>query len=132
MGRRKVSMGLIPNRRARADTFGKRKKGLEKKAEELSVLCGVDVALVVAAGDGGAAAAADVWESREGVLARYRVLGSEARAALTGRTSTEDRQRALGAPPPADHVAEDGVIAPLRGGRKGGRRGRPRRRARRR
>jgi len=56
MGRRKVSMGLIPNRRVRADTFGKRKKGLKKKAEELSVLCGVDVALVAAAaaaGDGG-------------------------------------------------------------------------------
>ncbi|KAG2535508.1 hypothetical protein PVAP13_9NG119400 [Panicum virgatum] len=69
MGRRKVSMGLIPNRRARADTFGKRKKGLEKKAEELSVLCGVDVALV----------------SREGVLARYRALGAEARARHTHR-----------------------------------------------
>ncbi|KAG2548277.1 hypothetical protein PVAP13_9KG158085 [Panicum virgatum] len=40
------------------------------------MLCGVDVALVVALGDGGAA-------SREGVLARYRAL-----RARTGRTST--------------------------------------------
>ena len=86
MGRRKVSMGLIPNRRQRAGTFGKRKEGLKKKAGELSVLCGVDVALVAAAaaaGDGGAAA--DVWESREGVLARYRALGAEARAAHSPR-----------------------------------------------
>ena len=43
--------------------------------------------------------------------------------------AAEDRRRALGLPPPADHVAEDGVVALLRGGRKGGRRGRPRRRA---
>ncbi|RLN23456.1 hypothetical protein C2845_PM07G09070 [Panicum miliaceum] len=85
MGRRKVSMGLIPNSRVRAGTFGKRKEGLKKKAGELSVLCGVDVALVVAAGDGAGAAAGDVWESREGVLARYRALGAEARARHTHR-----------------------------------------------
>ena len=86
------------------------------------MLCGADVALVVAPGDGGAAA--DVWESREGVLARYRALGSEARAALTGRSSMEERRRALGPPPSADHAAEDGVVAPLRGGRQGTRGGR--------
>ncbi|KAG2605803.1 hypothetical protein PVAP13_4NG146405 [Panicum virgatum] len=69
-----------------ADPFGKRKEELKQKAEELSVLCGVDVALVAAAaaaGDG--RAAADVWESREGVLARYRALGAEARAAHSPR-----------------------------------------------
>ncbi|CAO2203438.1 unnamed protein product [Urochloa humidicola] len=93
MGRRKVSMGLIPNRRVRAGTFGKRKEGLRKKAEELSVLCGVDVALLVADGDGdaggGAAAAPDVWESKEGVLVRYRALGEEARARHTHRAYLE-------------------------------------------
>ena len=91
MGRRKVSMGLIPNRRVRVSTFGKRKEGLKKKANELSVLCGVEVALVVAPapdGDGGAGAAtakADVWESKEGVLARYRELDPELRARHTFR-----------------------------------------------
>ncbi|CAL4963780.1 unnamed protein product [Urochloa decumbens] len=91
MGRRKVSMGLIPNRRVRVGTFGKRKEGMKKKAEELSVLCGVDVALVVAAGDGDAAAGAapDVWESKEGVLARYRALGADARARHTHRAYLE-------------------------------------------
>ncbi|CAD6238546.1 unnamed protein product [Miscanthus lutarioriparius] len=88
MGRRKISMGLIPNRRLRISTFGKRKEGLKKKANELSVLCGVEVALVVAPadGEGGAGAAkADVWESKEGVLARYRELDPEVRARHTFR-----------------------------------------------
>ncbi|KAJ1283671.1 hypothetical protein BS78_03G146500 [Paspalum vaginatum] len=90
MGRRKVSMGLIPGRAARISRFAKRKAGLKKKAEELSILCGVDVALVVAAPDGDgdgspSAAAADVWESRAGVLARYRALSPEVRARHTHR-----------------------------------------------
>ncbi|CAO2184673.1 unnamed protein product [Urochloa humidicola] len=89
MGRRKVSMGLIPNRRVRVGTFAKRKEGLRKKAEELSVLCGVDVALVVAAADGDATAGPDVWESKEGVLARYRALGADARARHTHRAYLE-------------------------------------------
>ncbi|RCV25358.1 hypothetical protein SETIT_5G160200v2 [Setaria italica] len=88
MGRRKVSMGLIGNRRVRAGTFGKRKEGLKKKADELSVLCGVDVALVVATADGNGGGA-DVWESNEGVLARYRTLGAEARAKHTHRAYLE-------------------------------------------
>jgi len=112
-----------------------------------------------------------VWESREGVLARYRALGAEARARHTHRAylgaelgkaeaklarvrqggpdalarwdraldgvataeearrlldaidaamrAAKDRRRALGLPPPADHAVEDGVVAPLRGGREG-------------
>ena len=31
--------------------------------------------------------------------------------------AAEDKRRALSLPPPADHAAEDGVIASLRGGR---------------
>jgi hypothetical protein len=89
MGRRKVSMGLIPNRRVRAGTFGKRKEGLKKKADELSVLCGVDVALVIAAEADGNGGGADVWESKEGVLARYRALGAEARARHSHRAYLE-------------------------------------------
>lgn len=84
MGRRKVSMGIIPNRRLRISTFGKRKEGLKKKANELAVLCGVEVALVAAPADGDGGAA-DVWESKEGVLARYRELDPEVRARHTFR-----------------------------------------------
>ena len=31
--------------------------------------------------------------------------------------AAEDRRRALGLPPPADHAVEDGVVVPLTGGR---------------
>jgi hypothetical protein len=41
MPRRKISMGLIPNRRLRVNTFAKRKDGLKKKARELATLCGL-------------------------------------------------------------------------------------------
>jgi hypothetical protein len=41
MPRRKISMGLIPNRRLRVNTFAKRQDGLKKKARELATLCGL-------------------------------------------------------------------------------------------
>ncbi|CEO95830.1 MADS-box domain-containing protein [Plasmodiophora brassicae] len=47
MGRRKIKIEMIPDAKNRTVTFNKRKVGLLKKAIELSVLCGVDVALVV-------------------------------------------------------------------------------------
>jgi hypothetical protein len=77
MPRRKISMRLIPNRRLRASTFAKRKEGLKKKADELSKLCGVRVALVCGAG------AADVWESEAGVIDAYRGVPPEERAKHT-------------------------------------------------
>ncbi|KAL6627840.1 hypothetical protein ACP70R_031566 [Stipagrostis hirtigluma subsp. patula] len=91
MARRKVSMGLIANRRVRAATYAKRKEGLKKKAAELATLCDVPVALVCSCPDAGAGAgaAADVWESREGVLAAYRALPAEARAGHTLRAYVE-------------------------------------------
>ena len=90
-GRGRRALGLIRDRRARVETFGKRKDTLKVKAYELSVLCGVDVALVVAAADGdGDGPAADVWESTEGaVLARYRALDPEVRAQHTHRAYLE-------------------------------------------
>ncbi|XP_062210048.1 uncharacterized protein LOC133911692 [Phragmites australis] len=87
MPRRKVSKGLIANRRVRASTFARRAEGLKKKARELATLCGVPVALVCADGEGGAA---DVWESEEGVIARYRALPAEERARHTHRQYAED------------------------------------------
>jgi hypothetical protein len=79
MPRRKISVGLIPNRRLRVNTFAKRKDGLKKKARELATLCGVRVALVCAC-----AGAADVWESDAGVvLDAYRHQPSEERAKHT-------------------------------------------------
>ncbi|XP_020547792.1 agamous-like MADS-box protein AGL27 isoform X1 [Sesamum indicum] len=47
MGRRKLEMKRIEDNSARQVTFSKRRKGLLKKAKELSVLCDLDVALLI-------------------------------------------------------------------------------------
>ncbi|KAK2996830.1 hypothetical protein RJ639_024837, partial [Escallonia herrerae] len=47
MGRRRVEMKRIEDKSSRQVTFSKRRGGLMKKARELSVLCGVDVGVVV-------------------------------------------------------------------------------------
>jgi hypothetical protein len=47
MAREKIEIKRIANASARQVTFSKRRKGLFKKAEELSILCAADVALVV-------------------------------------------------------------------------------------
>ncbi|KAK3166304.1 hypothetical protein QOZ80_1AG0044090 [Eleusine coracana subsp. coracana] len=78
MPRAKIPMSLIGKTRARTSAFARRKAGLLKKADELSKLCDVPVAVVCAGGpDGGAPLV--VWESREGVIERYRALPPEKR-----------------------------------------------------
>ncbi|CAI4853917.1 CDA_G0054610.mRNA.1.CDS.1 [Saccharomyces cerevisiae] len=47
MGRRKIEIQRISDDRNRAVTFIKRKAGLFKKAHELSVLCQVDIAVII-------------------------------------------------------------------------------------
>lgn len=47
MGRNKISIEKISSERNRQATFTKRKNGLMKKAMELSILCGCDIALIV-------------------------------------------------------------------------------------
>ncbi|KAI3469307.1 hypothetical protein Pfo_025970 [Paulownia fortunei] len=47
MGRGKLRMQLISNEKARRMAFEKRKKGLEKAANELSTLCGVDIGMII-------------------------------------------------------------------------------------
>lgn len=47
MGRRKIEIKKIEDKSSRQVTFSKRRSGLIKKAKELSVLCDVDVALLI-------------------------------------------------------------------------------------
>jgi len=47
MGRRKIDIAYITDDRVRKVTFCKRKGGLFKKAEDLSKLCGVEIAVVI-------------------------------------------------------------------------------------
>lgn len=47
MGRGRIPMELIQKEKARKKTFDKRKKGLLKKAYEISTLCAVDVGIVI-------------------------------------------------------------------------------------
>ena len=47
MGRRKVVLKRIEDKSSRQVTFSKRRSGLMKKARELSILCDVEVALLV-------------------------------------------------------------------------------------
>ncbi|CAH8263121.1 unnamed protein product [Arabidopsis lyrata] len=47
MAREKIQIRKIDNATARQVTFSKRRRGLFKKAEELSVLCDADVALII-------------------------------------------------------------------------------------
>ncbi|KAL6500729.1 hypothetical protein OROHE_025526 [Orobanche hederae] len=46
-GRRKIEMKLISDENARTVTFSKRRAGLFKKATELSILCGTQIAIVI-------------------------------------------------------------------------------------
>ncbi|KAL0328056.1 UNVERIFIED_CONTAM: Agamous-like MADS-box protein [Sesamum calycinum] len=47
MGRKKLAMRRIENPTSRQVTYTKRKDGIVKKANELSVLCDTDVALIM-------------------------------------------------------------------------------------
>lgn len=47
MGRKKVEIKRIEDKSSRQATFSKRRNGLMKKAKQLSVLCDVDVAVLV-------------------------------------------------------------------------------------
>ena len=47
MAREKIKIRKIDNVSARQVTFSKRRRGLFKKAEELSVLCDAEIALII-------------------------------------------------------------------------------------
>ncbi|OWM85417.1 hypothetical protein CDL15_Pgr019041 [Punica granatum] len=72
MAREKICIRKIENATARHVTFSKRRRGLFKKAEELSVLCDADVGLIIFSSAG------KLFEfsssSMSDILERYRLL----------------------------------------------------------
>ncbi|XBI15865.1 hypothetical protein VPH35_058211 [Triticum aestivum] len=70
MGRGRTEMKRIHNDVSRRATFGKRRRGLLKKARELAVLCGVDHGLLVF-DDGGAGKLFDYWSE---LIERYESI----------------------------------------------------------
>ncbi|KAL5559119.1 hypothetical protein UlMin_035330 [Ulmus minor] len=81
MGRVKLPIKRIENTTNRQVTFSKRKNGLIKKAYELSVLCDVDVALIMFSPSGRASLFSGS-KSIEEVLARFVNLPEQERGSL--------------------------------------------------
>ncbi|KAK1566446.1 hypothetical protein Q3G72_000051 [Acer saccharum] len=70
MGRGKLEMKRIENKRSRQVTFSKRKNGILKKAYELSVLCDAEVATIIISPSGRFYEFAT--DGMERIIARYR------------------------------------------------------------
>ncbi|XP_059669581.1 MADS-box transcription factor PHERES 2-like [Cornus florida] len=82
MARKKVKIAKIMNESTRKSCLRKRRAGLFKKAEELCVLCDVQIGIVVYSPDEAAAGPA-VWPSQqemEGVMARFFAMPETERA----------------------------------------------------
>lgn len=71
MGRGRVELKRIENKISRQVTFSKRRSGLLKKANEISVLCDADVALIVFSTKGKLFEYASTDSSMESILERY-------------------------------------------------------------
>ncbi|KAD6796402.1 hypothetical protein E3N88_07298 [Mikania micrantha] len=71
MARKKIKIKRIDNITARQVTFSKRRRGLLKKAQELSVLCDADVALIIFSATGKLFEYAS--SSMEEILGKYKL-----------------------------------------------------------
>ncbi|KAK4803111.1 hypothetical protein SAY86_001314 [Trapa natans] len=83
MGRGKLALEYIVKDRSRRTTFEKRKKGLMKKAEEFSILCGVDTCMIIYNDDEPLTWSPTVWpqdpEKAKKVIDRYLCEGVDRR-----------------------------------------------------
>lgn len=74
MAREKIKIKKIDNITARQVTFSKRRRGLFKKAAELSVLCDAEVALIIFSATGKLFEYAS--SSMEDILGKYKLHSS--------------------------------------------------------
>ncbi|PKI79366.1 hypothetical protein CRG98_000244 [Punica granatum] len=87
MGRVKLQMKRIENTANRQVTFSKRRNGLIKKAYELSVLCDVDIALIMFSPSGRLSLFSGHNKSIEEVLRRYVDLPEQDSGSLASSDS---------------------------------------------
>ncbi|KAL4614479.1 hypothetical protein ACB092_07G057000 [Castanea dentata] len=73
MGRRRVSISRIENRTTRHVTFAKRRVGLFKKTHELSVLCDVQIGIVVFSSSGKLYEYCSDTSGMEHIIRRYKI-----------------------------------------------------------
>ncbi|KAF8016412.1 hypothetical protein BT93_H1810 [Corymbia citriodora subsp. variegata] len=88
MGRRRLALELIPNEKARRSSYEKRKKGMMKKAQELTTLCGVDACTIIYSPAGSATATKpEIWpvspEKVKRIIEQYMRKGADRRAKRT-------------------------------------------------
>ncbi|KAK7269484.1 hypothetical protein RIF29_22213 [Crotalaria pallida] len=72
MTRKKVKLAYINDSNARKATFKKRKKGIMKKVNELTILCGVDACAIISNPHD---SQTEIWPNKEGVkkvIKRYQ------------------------------------------------------------
>ncbi|MCJ1255412.1 hypothetical protein MMC24_003228 [Lignoscripta atroalba] len=115
MGRRKIEIKAIKDDRNRSVTFLKRKGGLFKKAHELSVLCSVDVAVIIFGHN------KKLYEFSSGdineTIGRFQYYGGahehKGPADFTGRRDLDDDDDDdMGTPPVEDQISQDHNLPP--------------------
>ncbi|KAI9698408.1 MAG: hypothetical protein M1836_003988 [Candelina mexicana] len=114
MGRRKIEIKAIKDDRNRSVTFLKRKGGLFKKAHELSVLCSVDVAVIIFGHN------KKLYEFSSGdiheTIGRYQYYGNahehKGPADFNGKKDMDDDDDEDMSPPPESHSSQDHPMIP--------------------
>ncbi|KAL3835715.1 hypothetical protein ACJIZ3_010451 [Penstemon smallii] len=90
MGRKKLEIKRIEDKSARQVTFSKRRNGLLKKAKELSVLCEVEVGVIIFSNRGKLYNYCST-NSLPGILKRYHSRGEVEPIASTGVSDTQEQ-----------------------------------------
>ncbi|KAI9849219.1 MAG: hypothetical protein M1838_000207 [Thelocarpon superellum] len=115
MGRKKIEIKAIKDDRNRSVTFLKRKGGLFKKAHELSVLCSVDVAVIIFGHN------KKLYEFSSGdineIIGRYQYYGNahEHKGPSDfngGKDGDDEDDDEMASPPPGSHSSQDHPMMP--------------------
>eukprot|EP00249_Psilotum_nudum_P008051 c21011_g3_i1 orf=467-1513(+) len=92
MGRVKLEIKKIENASSRQVTYSKRRNGLIKKAYELSVLCDIDIALIMFSPSGKLSHFASKKSNIEDVITKFANLSDHERAKSQSSRKPENRE----------------------------------------